>query len=94
MESVVPPANPKRCADVRASMPLKKKTVINRMANLKKKLKELTILCDTQGFLVCSCPSLGTQVWPEDPEALLSRIQQFKETRKRRVPRREPTGGL
>ncbi|CAK9143901.1 unnamed protein product [Ilex paraguariensis] len=61
----------------------KKAKGTKRLEGLSKKIKELSILCDIDAFLVCydgddTSSSSCCYTWPEDPKACLSLIQKYK----------------
>ncbi|KAK9135764.1 hypothetical protein Syun_015094 [Stephania yunnanensis] len=49
---------------------LRRATFFKRYKNQKKKLYELTTLCDVEAFMICFGPNGELHTWPEDPREL------------------------
>ncbi|XP_010243128.1 PREDICTED: agamous-like MADS-box protein AGL80 [Nelumbo nucifera] len=63
-----------------------RKTFIKRMQGLKKKMHELTTLCDIEGFIICfdglqqsnEDSAMEPIIWPENREKVLELINQYR----------------
>ncbi|KAK9112553.1 hypothetical protein Scep_020072 [Stephania cephalantha] len=54
---------------------LRRATFFKRYKNQKKKLYELTTLCDVEAFMICFGPNGELHTWPEDPRELRRKLQ-------------------
>ncbi|KAK9137380.1 hypothetical protein Sjap_007974 [Stephania japonica] len=68
---------------------LRRVTFLKRKKNQKKKLYELTALCDVEAFMMCFGPNGEVDTWPEDPRELRRVLDRYmgieKSEREKRV---------
>ncbi|KAK9136580.1 hypothetical protein Sjap_007174 [Stephania japonica] len=68
---------------------LRRATFLKRKKNQKKKLYELTTLCEVEAFMICFGPNGEVDTWPEDPRELRRVLDRYmrieKSKREKRV---------